>query len=230
MKIVKRFNDWVNKPNSINTTAEMIVKIEKGETKGSAWVPCTFETLSYGVDINPALIKKKKVKKQQIVKEKIKKLPVNKMFMVHKKIGEEIELDDDEEFEEYKEEKCSHCNQPIIIAKVKAVKYRSCPIVTVELSVPAKQDTYIPVTYGFDKYSIYKQFVFLFLIPAMTILFFLTVNYSENNMRDTILLSSISLFTNLYMSAKIYRLAKWVKTYRTTWKPYKDDIFENNNI
>jgi len=51
------FLDKVNRPNRINTTAIMNVHIKTGEKKGEAWIPCTFETMSYGIDINPSLVK-----------------------------------------------------------------------------------------------------------------------------------------------------------------------------
>jgi len=214
VNLISWFFDKINRPNNINTVATMNVEIKKGEKKGEAWVPCTFETLSYGIDINPSLVKKKKP-------TKIRNLPVDEKFIYHPDT-EEVQLDEDERLEEYDEvERCSHCGQPAIVAEVKSTKYRSCPLVEIELSNPATQDLIIPVNFGFNKWDVYK-FISTWLGFYILGVYMLTqmIYFSLESM----IIFGIIVLIMFFCFGKFYRLLKWIKNTRELgWKKYKEE-------
>lgn len=210
-KLITWFLDKTNRPNKITHATTMNVHIKKGETKGEAWIPCTFETISYGIDINPSLVKRTR-------KQKIEDLPTNTPFTYHPN-KEEVKLERDEKLEILEEmESCSHCKQPIIIAKVTATKYRSCPLVEIQLSKPTTEDIVVPVTYGFSYLQVYAFLGLYGLLSILTaFIFFIGV---ESN---SLFLAGASLIVCMLSFSKLWRLTNWTRnTKKIGWTKYKD--------
>lgn len=234
---LSRISGTLNRPNTINRIATMYVDIPKGQQHGEAWIPCTFEAISYGVDINPTLLKRVKGKKG-VYKEI--EIETDKPFLRHE--DEMLKLGEDEEIEYEEIEKCDHCGQPIIISQVTTTKYRSCPVVAIDLSKPAPEDLKIPVRFGFDSgqvWTIYSFYLGVFAIGVWSI----AMSFSPliPPAAQTIVVGGVSTFnpSNLVLPIagllfaglgfiKGSALAKWIIRTRKEigWEKYEDDVNE----
>lgn len=153
----------VPKPYSHQVT--MPISIGKGESEGTALIPCTIYAMDHSIDLNPALIRKKDKKVMKNF-EKGKNIEYNSNDYV-------VELTEDEKKKGYvlKElERCNNCGQKLVIAEVQATRYRSCPSINVRLADKAKEDVVVPVKFGLNKSSIHTRVVLtLFVVVASAI-------------------------------------------------------------
>ena len=215
MNFITKINDYLNKPNKLNTAATMNVEIKKGEKKGVAWVPCSFETISYGIDVNPSLVRKKTGKK-------IKDLPLDEKFSYHSKT-EKLKLEDDEEVQLEEVAPCPHCGQKLVVSEVCTTKYRSCPLVEITLSTPVDTDVVIPVKFGFNKWQLANTVgMFLLLMSIISLATLATPVSLDIGYFLTITILSVIF---IWCSSKLFRLTKWIKeTRKLGWEDYNDDF------
>lgn len=205
MRIIDKILEFQNRPNKVDTMAEVSVKIKKGETTGEVNIPCDFDFFAYGVDFNPSLIKKK-------TKKKIKELPLNEPFMYHPN-KEEVILEDNEEMQYEKEvERCPHCGQPVVVAEVCETRYRSDPVFKIRLSNPAPYDLEIPVKFGFKKRDLIISTLHKFGGFALSIFMFIYI--LKLGAYDTSLKISLGImpFFAFWFLVKYYGLYKWWKS------------------
>ena len=153
----------------------MPINIRKGQQSGTALIPCTIYAMDHSLDLNPALIRKKD-------KKVIQNFPANKKYKYRKKVTFNpndyvLELTEDEKNKGYtlnELERCGKCGQKLVIAELRATRYRSCPSVKVKLGDKAKEDIIVPVEYGINKSDITRRYwytpLFIFLLIYMTIM------------------------------------------------------------
>ena len=137
-------------PSSLSHRIRMNIDIPKGQTKGRALIPCAIYSYDHGIDLNPALIRRKDGKK-------IKDLPVNKSISYDSK-KYDVQLTKEEKKQGFRLEeieKCKHCGQRVVIAEVAETRYRSCPDIKVRVADKAKEDLRIPVDFGINKKDVY---------------------------------------------------------------------------
>lgn len=137
-------------PSNLSHRIRMHIDIPKGQTKGRALIPCAIYSYDHGIDLNPALIRRKDGKK-------IKELPVNKNISYDSK-KYDVQLTKEEKkkgFTLEEIERCKHCGQRTVIAEIAETRYRSCPDIKVRVADKAKEDLRIPVDFGINKTDVY---------------------------------------------------------------------------
>mgnify|MGYP001615598896 FL=1 len=164
----------------------MPITIKKGEQSGTALIPCTIYAMDHSIDLNPALIRKKdrkllkyfkpNKKYKYIADEEIKGYHTDGKKVFYNPNDCILELTEDEKEKGYflsELERCKKCGQKLVMAEVKATRYRSCPLVQVKLGDKAKEDITIPVEFGVNKSSITRWYwigpIFLYCLTYISL-------------------------------------------------------------
>lgn len=205
------------------------MKIKKGQKSGFINIPCSFEVLTHQIDLNPSLIRRKDNKEMGyfnprekwrfIEDEKIrtyKKIPLENKIVYNPKKYDVIITDEEKKkkWELFEIDRCDHCGQKTWIAKVEETHYKSCPIIKVGLSDPAKEDLIVPVKFGVARAQFYKGFINYIFFVGIVVGGLLLSNYYNKSVWFSIGLVAICFSSLFFHSIRTARLFKWYVKYR----------------
>lgn len=246
-------------PKPYSHQVKMNIVIKKGQKEGTALIPCTIYAMDHSIDLNPALIRRKdkkivkyfqpKKKLNFIEDEKIETYHIDGKNIYYNPNQFIVECTEEETNKGYKLQKvileefkrCNKCGQKLVLSEVKATRYRSCPSIKVKVGDKAKNETVVPVQFGFNKTDItrlYWTLPVIFLIFIWWSLNMLGINImpsfnisflSSTSAINTAKIINWLVFIMIWgyivpvMIFKIYSILKWyhqVKPY-VTKSPYK---------